>query len=144
MSVRKACAGAWTCSATGSGYDPSGFTPTVFGGDDQTGPDTESLQTWGELGVPVELLVEENWWSNGPTGPCGPDSEVLVWTGEGPPSGTPGSDDRWLELWNHVTMRYRRLVSDSRYLMMQRQRSVSTVRQRLMSTAITFVLLSPA
>lgn len=70
-----ACAGAWTCSATGSGYEPSG-------------------STWGELGVPVELLVEENWWSNGPTGPCGPDSEIFVWTGDGPPPGTrPGH--RW-------------------------------------------------
>ena len=28
---------------------------TVFGGDEQVGPDTESLRTWQELGVPVEL-----------------------------------------------------------------------------------------
>jgi alanyl-tRNA synthetase len=82
---------------------------TVFGGDDQLGPDTLAQRTWTELGVPVELLgPEDNWWSNGPTGPCGPDSELHVWTGDGPPSGTPSTDDRWLELWNHVTMRYRR------------------------------------
>jgi alanyl-tRNA synthetase len=57
----------------------------------------------------VELLGEEdNWWSNGPTGPCGPDSEIFVWTGSGPPQGSPGTDGRWLELWNHVTMRYER------------------------------------
>ena len=82
---------------------------TVFGGDGQVGPDSQAQQTWGELGVPVELLgPEDNWWSNGPTGPCGPDSEIHVWTGDGPPSGTPSTDDRWLELWNHVTMRYER------------------------------------
>jgi alanyl-tRNA synthetase len=81
---------------------------TVFGGDEQAGPDTEALETWHELGLPVELTVEDNWWSNGPTGPCGPDSEIFAWTGDGPPSGTPATDDRWLELWNHVTMRYRR------------------------------------
>jgi len=81
---------------------------TVFGGDDQVGPDTASLQTWEELGVPVELTTGDNWWSNGPTGPCGPDSELFVWTGDGPPRGTPGTDERWMELWNHVTMRYRR------------------------------------
>ena len=97
---------------------------TVFGGDEQTGPDTESLQTWDELGLPVELLVEENWWSNGPTGPCGPDSEIFVWTGDGRPSGTPASDDRWLELWNHVTMRYRRLDDGS--LVALPHRSVDT------------------
>jgi alanyl-tRNA synthetase len=81
---------------------------TAFGGDEQVGPDTSALETWGELGLPVELTAEDNWWSNGPTGPCGPDSEIFAWTGEGPPEGRPGTDERWLELWNHVTMRYRR------------------------------------
>ena len=81
---------------------------TVFGGDEQAGPDIEALETWRELGLPVELTVEDNWWSNGPTGPCGPDSEIFIWTGEGPPQGSPSSDSRWLELWNHVTMRYLR------------------------------------
>jgi alanyl-tRNA synthetase len=82
---------------------------TVFGGDEQVGPDTDALETWRELGLPVELTVEDNWWSNGPAGPCGPDSEIFVWTGEGRPVGTPTTDDRWVELWNHVTMRYVRL-----------------------------------
>ena len=45
---------------------------TVFGGDEQVGPDLGSWQTWTELGVPVEQLGPDNWWSNGPTGPCGP------------------------------------------------------------------------
>jgi alanyl-tRNA synthetase len=82
---------------------------TVFAGDDQVGPDSEALSAWSELGLPVELLgAEDNWWSNGPTGPCGPDSEIFVWTGTGPPQGTPGTDSQWLELWNHVTMRYHR------------------------------------
>ncbi|MEU4778914.1 alanine--tRNA ligase-related protein [Micromonospora sp. NPDC023633] len=81
---------------------------TVFGGDDQVGPDEPSLRTWGELGLPVELTGEENWWSNGPTGPCGPDTEIFLWTGDGPPHGTPGTDDRWMEVWNHVGMRYHR------------------------------------
>jgi alanyl-tRNA synthetase len=86
---------------------------TVFGGDGQVGPDTTALETWQELGLPVELTVEDNWWSNGATGPCGPDSEIFAWTGDGPPTGTPGTDERWLELWNHVTMRYRRLPDGS-------------------------------
>ena len=82
---------------------------TAFGGDDQVGPDSEALSAWSELGLPVELLgAEDNWWSNGPTGPCGPDSEIFIWTGTGPPQGTPGTSPQWLELWNHVTMRYHR------------------------------------
>src|SRR5207248_1664687 len=68
---------------------------TVFGGDEQVGPDLASWQTWTELGVPVERLGADNWWSNGPVGPCGPDSELFAWTGDGPPQGTPGTDGRW-------------------------------------------------
>ncbi len=101
------------------GLKPELLHATVFGGDDHLGPDTEALETWGELGLPVELqcggepgtagpTTGENWWSNGPTGPCGPDSEIFVWTGDGPPSGRPSTDPRWMELWNHVTMRYYR------------------------------------
>jgi alanyl-tRNA synthetase len=97
---------------------------TAFGGDEQAGPDIPSLETWTELGVPVELTTHDNWWSNGPVGPCGPDSEMFVWTGDGPPQGTPGTDGRWMELWNHVTMRYRR-HADGR-LEPLRQRSVDT------------------
>lgn len=86
---------------------------TVFGGDEQVGPDLDSLRTWEESGVPVELTREDNWWSNGPVGPCGPDSEIFVWTGGTPPEGTPGTDPRWVEIWNHVVMRYRRLDDGS-------------------------------
>src|SRR5260370_36425569 len=79
------------------------------GGSEQVGPEASALATWHELGLPVEQGgAEDNWWSNGPTGPCGPDSEIFAWTGDGPPVGSPSTDSRWLELWNHVTMRYRR------------------------------------
>jgi alanyl-tRNA synthetase len=86
---------------------------TVFGGDEQVGPDIQAQHTWEELGVPVEFTTEDNWWSNGPTGPCGPDSELFAWTGDGPPLGSPGTDERWMELWNHVTMRFRRHADGS-------------------------------
>ncbi|WP_042410485.1 alanine--tRNA ligase-related protein [Streptacidiphilus carbonis] len=92
----------------GFGIHPDRLHVTVFGGDGQVGPDTDSQRTWEELGVPVELTVEDNWWSNGPTGPCGPDSEIFVWTGDGPPRSTPTTDPRWVEVWNHVMMRYHR------------------------------------
>lgn len=92
----------------GFGIDPGRMHVTVFGGDDQVGPDTGTLDTWHELGLPVELTRENNWWSNGPTGPCGPDSEIFVWIGDTPPEGTPGTDPRWVEVWNHVMMRYHR------------------------------------
>ncbi|MFI7402506.1 alanine--tRNA ligase-related protein [Streptomyces sp. NPDC049541] len=94
----------------GFGIPPERLHVTVFGGDGQVGPDTESLRTWQDLGLPVEPTEDENWWSNGPVGPCGPDSEIFFWTGGPgtPPQGTPTTDPRWVEIWNHVNMRYRR------------------------------------
>jgi alanyl-tRNA synthetase len=98
----------WQLAVEGFGLDPARLHATVFGGDEQVGADVAAQQTWAEFGVPVELTTHDNWWSNGPTGPCGPDSEMFVWTGDDPPQGTPGTDERWMELWNHVTMPYRR------------------------------------
>ncbi|MFE2822739.1 alanine--tRNA ligase-related protein [Streptomyces sp. NPDC059271] len=108
----------------GLGIDPSLLYVTVFAGDEQTGPDTDSLRLWQERGVPVELTVEDNWWSNGPVGPCGPDSEIFLWSGDTPPRSTPTGDDRWVEVWNHVMMRHRRLEDGS--LVPLPQRSVDT------------------
>ncbi|MGW2226728.1 alanine--tRNA ligase-related protein [Streptomyces formicae] len=108
----------------GFGVDPGLLHATVFGGDDHVGLDSASLEVWQERGVPVELTVEDNWWDNGPTGPCGPDSEMFLWTGEGPPRSTPTRDDRWVEVWNHVMMRHRKLPDGS--LVPLPQRNVDT------------------
>lgn len=97
----------------GFGIEPGRMHVTVFGGDDQVPLDQESLRIWQQLGLPIELTTDDNWWSNGPTGPCGPDSEIFVWSGDGRPEGTPTTDDRWVEVWNHVMMRYRRLDDGS-------------------------------
>ncbi|MFD6437167.1 alanine--tRNA ligase-related protein [Streptomyces venezuelae] len=120
----------------GLGVDPRMMHATVFGGDDRTGPDTASLQVWEELGVPVELTVEDNWWSNGPTGPCGPDSEIFLWTGSDdvPPRSTPSQDDRWVEMWNHVTMRYRKLDDGSLVPLPQRNVDTGLGLERLVAT----------
>ncbi|MEU6102471.1 alanine--tRNA ligase-related protein [Streptomyces flaveolus] len=108
----------------GFGVDPGLLHATVFGGDERVGPDTASLELWQERGVPVELTVEDNWWSNGPVGPCGPDSEFFLWTGDTPPRSTPTRDPRWVEVWNHVMMRHRRL-DDGRIVPLP-QRNVDT------------------
>lgn len=84
---------------------------TVFGGSPECPPDERSVGVWRELGFPedrITRLGDDNWWSNGPVGLCGPDSEQFVWVGRGEPTGRPGVDDGWLEVWNHVSMRFRR------------------------------------
>ncbi|MGW6057635.1 alanine--tRNA ligase-related protein [Streptomyces sp. NPDC055189] len=117
----------------GFGIDPGLLHVTVFGGDDQVGPDTASLELWQERGLPVELTVEDNWWSNGPTGPCGPDSEIFLWTGDTPPESTPTGDDRWVEVWNHVMMRHRRLDDGSLVPLPQRNIDTGLGLERLAS-----------
>ena len=103
---------------SGFGIDPGRLHATVFGGNSAARYRAAAIRSartpawpevWGELGVPVELTGMDNWWSNGPTGLCGTDSELFVWTGTTPPQGTPGTDGRWVEVWNHVMLRYRRL-----------------------------------
>ncbi|MFI8178362.1 alanine--tRNA ligase-related protein [Streptomyces microflavus] len=111
----------------GLGVDPGLLHATVFGGDERTKPDTASLELWQGLGVPVEPTAEDNWWPNGSegtVGPCGPDSEIFLWSGDDPPQSTPTRDNRWVEVWNHVTMTHHRLGDGS--LVPLPQRNVDT------------------
>jgi alanyl-tRNA synthetase len=58
------------------------------------------------------LPAEDNWWAAGPTGPCGPDTEIFYYMGEGkPPAGSnKGTDSKmWMEIWNNVFMQYNRV-----------------------------------
>jgi alanyl-tRNA synthetase len=84
---------------------------TVFGGDGECPPDTGSEEVWCEWGLPrsrITRTTHENWWSNGGGGLCGPDSEIFVWCGRGQPQGNPISNTGWVEVWNHVHMRFHR------------------------------------
>lgn len=105
----------WELSTEGFGFDPDRIWITVFGGDEDLdlGPDEESIAIWRELGVPDERIVRlprsENFWQGGPTGPCGPCSEMYLDRGTdfGDADDRPGDDtDRFLEYWNHVFMTY--------------------------------------
>jgi alanyl-tRNA synthetase len=105
----------WELSTQGFGMDPERIWVTVFGGDEELGlgPDEEAIEIWRGVGVPDERIVrlgrEDNFWQGGPTGPCGPCSELYLDRGPefGAESERPGDDtDRFLEFWNHVFMSY--------------------------------------
>jgi alanyl-tRNA synthetase len=58
------------------------------------------------------LGAEDNWWAAGPTGPCGPDTEIFYYMGEGkPPRGSNVATDpkNWMEIWNNVFMEFNRI-----------------------------------
>lgn len=94
------------------GLDPERLYATIYKDDE------EAFDIWHkEVGLPVERIIrfgeEENFWYMGPSGPCGPDSEILYDQGEafscGKPTCAPGCDcDRYLEIWNHVFTQYDR------------------------------------
>ena len=71
--------------------------------------DKEARELWSKhIGIPSDRIVdlEENFWTMGDTGPCGPCTEIFFDQGESVPGGPPGSadedGDRFLEIGNLV------------------------------------------
>ena len=85
---------------------------TCFEGDSDAPRDEESAAIWQQMGISPErigfLPKAKNWWGPaGKTGPCGPDTEMFYWVGEGQPTGNPATHDKeWMEIWNDVFMQY--------------------------------------
>ncbi len=97
------------------GLDPKKLSVTVFAGDENAPRDEDAANYWKENGMPEDkiayLPASDNWWAAGPTGPCGPDTEIFYWVGEGlPPQGSnKGTDSaNWMEIWNNVFMQFNR------------------------------------
>ncbi|MFD8586282.1 alanine--tRNA ligase [Streptomyces californicus] len=110
----EAVAYAWELSTSpqaegGYGLDPARIWVTVHHSD------TESRGIWRRVaGLPDERIVdrgdEDNFWSMGVPGPCGPCSELYY--DRGPAFGREGGpavdEDRYMEFWNLVFMQYER------------------------------------
>ncbi|MEE4254422.1 MAG: alanine--tRNA ligase [Desulfuromusa sp.] len=79
--------------------------------------DDEAANIWhNQEGIPRERIFrfeEDNFWSMGDTGPCGPCSEIFYDNGPevgcDSPTCTVGCDcDRYMEIWNNVFMQFDR------------------------------------
>jgi alanyl-tRNA synthetase len=112
---QEAVEAAWELSRDGFGFDGDDIWITVFEGDEELGigPDEEAIAAWESVGVPRERIVlcprSENFWQGGPTGPCGPCSELYLDRGLewGAPDDLPGGEnERFLEYWNLVFTQY--------------------------------------
>ena len=99
----------------GLGLDPERLWVTVYTEDD------EAAQIWEqEIGVPAERIqrmgMEDNFWSMGIPGPCGPCSEIYY--DRGPEYGAEGGpladDNRYMEIWNLVFMESIRGAGDKK------------------------------
>jgi alanyl-tRNA synthetase len=66
----------------------------------------------------IRIPTNDNFWMMGPTGPCGPCTEIFFDHGDhiwGGPPGSPDEDgDRFVEIWNLVFMQYEQFEDGSR------------------------------
>jgi len=89
---------------------------TIYPGDE------EAREAWLDAGMASDRIgeTEGNWWAQGPTGPCGPDSEIFFDRGVvyscGRPNCRPETEccDRFLETWNNVFIVYFQEASGDR------------------------------
>ncbi len=84
--------------------------------------DDEAVDIWKKTGVPEERIIRiatnDNFWMMGPTGPCGPCTEIFYDHGDqywGGPPGSPEEDgDRFVEIWNLVFMQFEQFEDGTR------------------------------
>ncbi|MEM8633136.1 MAG: alanine--tRNA ligase [Pseudomonadota bacterium] len=100
---------AWEVITKELGIDASRLVVTVYHTDD------EAAEIWKKVGGftddrIIRISTDDNFWMMGPTGPCGPSSEIFYDHGDhiwGGPPGSPEEDgDRFVEIWNLVFMQY--------------------------------------
>jgi len=98
---------AWDLITKDFGIDKNRLYVTVYHTDD------EAAGIWKKYaGLPddriIRIATDDNFWRMGPTGPCGPCTEIFYDHGDhiwGGPPGSPEEDgDRFIEIWNLVFM----------------------------------------
>ncbi|QQA41402.1 alanine--tRNA ligase [Pelagovum pacificum] len=108
---------AWEMVTKELGIPKDRLLVTVFHTDD------EAADLWKKVaGLPDDRIIRiptsDNFWQMGPTGPCGPCTEIFFDHGEkfwGGPPGSPDEDgDRFIEIWNNVFMQYEQFEDGSR------------------------------
>jgi alanyl-tRNA synthetase len=98
---------AWELLTKDLGLPKDKLTVTVYHTDD------EAAGYWRKIaGLPEERIIriasDDNFWRMGPTGPCGPCTEIFydhgpsIWGG--PPGSAEQDGDRFIEIWNNVFM----------------------------------------
>ncbi|MEM1379476.1 MAG: alanine--tRNA ligase [Pseudomonadota bacterium] len=108
---------AWTLVTRDYGLDPAKLLVTVYHTDDEAADLWKKIAGLSDDRI-IRITTNDNFWSMGDTGPCGPSSEIFYDHGEGIPGGPPGSPDedgdRFIEIWNLVFMQFDQLPGGER------------------------------
>ena len=107
---------AWELLTRDFGLAKDRLTVTVYHSDD------EAAALWKKVaGLPdhriIRIATDDNFWRMGPTGPCGPCTEIFYDHGDsiwgGPPGSTQEDGDRFIEIWNNVFMQNEQFADGS-------------------------------
>lgn len=101
---------AWTFLTKELGLPKEKLITTVYHTDE------EAMQLWKKIAgdiMVIPISTNDNFWSMGDVGPCGPCSEIFYDHGESMFGGLPGTPDedgdRYMEIWNIVFMQFEQL-----------------------------------
>jgi alanyl-tRNA synthetase len=113
---------AWELLTKELGISPDRLVLTYFKGEKGIPADDDARQLWQKLsGFGDERIrglgMDDNFWSMGETGPCGPCSEIYFYNGPETDLGAFGTEQTaegigWMEIWNLVFMQFERSLQD--------------------------------
>ncbi len=100
---------AWDLLTKDFGIDKSKLLVTVYHTDDEAADIWKKHAGLSDDRI-IRIATDDNFWSMGATGPCGPCTEIFYDHGEhiwgGPPGSKDEDGDRFIEIWNLVFMQY--------------------------------------
>ena len=108
---------AWDLLTKDFGIDKSKLLVTVYHSDDEAAEIWKKYAGLSDDRI-IRIATDDNFWMMGPTGPCGPSSEIFYDHGDhiwgGPPGSAEEDGDRFIEIWNLVFMQYEQFEDGSR------------------------------
>lgn len=108
---------AWQCLTKEFGLPKDKLYITVYHTDDEAYNIWKKLTGFSDNKI-IKITTNDNFWSMGEVGPCGPCSEIFYDHGEKVAGGLPGTPeadgDRYIEIWNLVFMQYEQLANGSK------------------------------
>ncbi|NNJ68731.1 MAG: alanine--tRNA ligase [Boseongicola sp.] len=108
---------AWDLLTRDFGIDKSKLLVTVYHDDDEAAAIWKKYAGLSDDRI-IRIATDDNFWMMGPTGPCGPSSEIFYDHGDhiwgGPPGSADEDGDRFIEIWNLVFMQFEQFEDGSR------------------------------
>ena len=112
----QAIAFAWELLTRDFGIDKDKLCVTVYHTDDEAASIWKKVAGLADHKI-IRIASDDNFWRMGPTGPCGPCTEIFYDHGDtiwGGPPGTPEEGgDRFIEIWNNVFMQNEQFADGS-------------------------------